>query len=551
MRNRSIALLLVIAGWVGANGAAWAADPPPNIVLMMADDLGFSDLGCYGSEIRTPNLDRLAREGLRFTQFYNTARCCPTRAALLTGVYPHQAGVGHMMADWGRPGYRGDLSPHCVTIAEVLQAAGYQTLMCGKWHVTRHMDPNGPKHNWPLQRGFMEFFGTIEGGGSYFHPVTLTLGNQPAAVGEGFYYTDAITEHAVEFIRGAAKNPRPFFLYVAYTAPHWPLHARAEDIAHYQGRYALGWDELRQRRYRRMIELGIVRESWALTPRDPAAPAWDKAPDKPWHQRRMEVYAAQVERMDRGVGRIVEAIEQLGLTDKTLIMFLADNGGCAEEIAANWKGRAIATTTRDGRPVQIGNNPSVMPGPEETYQSYGLPWANASNTPFRLYKHWVHEGGIATPLIVRWPGKVATPGTLTHQVGHVTDLMATCLEVAGAKYPAVFRQQSLVPLEGMSLVPVLRGQNRQRGPIFWEHEGNAAVRQGRWKLVRKYLGPWELYDMEADRTEMHDLASTRPEIVDQLAKLYQTWARRAGVEPWDEVSPGAKAKKAPTTRKPT
>jgi len=505
----------------------------PNIVLILADDLGFSDLGCYGSEILTPKLDELARTGLRFTQFYNAARCCPTRAALLTGLYPHQAGVGHMMDDWQRPGYRGNLNRECATIAEVLQAAGYQTMMAGKWHVSRHTGSEGPKHTWPLSRGFGKFFGTIHGGGSYFDPVTLTRDEHFVRASGDFYYTDAISEHAARFIEEAARSDAPFFLYVAYTAPHWPLHARPEDIARYKGQYSIGWDALREKRHKRMIRLGIIRPDWPITPRDSRVLAWYDAPYKPWHERRMEVYAAQIDRMDQGIGRILEKLRQVDKVENTLIFFLADNGGCAEEISSQWKGLHIPPKTLADQAVQVGNNPNAMPGTEDTYQSYGVPWANVSNTPFRLYKHWVHEGGIATPLVVSWPAVIRAGGGLVHEPGHVIDLMATCCDVAGIRYPDQVAGYRIQPTEGQSLKPLLLGGTRNRGPIFWEHEGNRAVREGKWKLVSRFPGQWELYDMEADRTEMNNLAEENPTLVKFMSRLYEEWTERVNVEPWD------------------
>jgi arylsulfatase A-like enzyme len=506
----------------------------PNIIIILADDMGFSDLGCYGGEILTPNLDRLAAGGLRFTQFYNAARCCPTRAALLTGLYPHQAGVGHMMDDYRRPGYRGNLNQECVTIAQLLRAAGYQTMMCGKWHLTRHVAPEGPKFNWPLQRGFDRFYGTIHGAGSFYDPVTLTSDNhfirRPSQ--RDYYYTDAISDQAVQYIEQAARAKKPFFLYVAYTAPHWPLHAPEEVVRRYRARYAVGWDSLRRERYERLTAMGIIRRDWAPAPRDPRVRAWEQEPHPPWQQRRMEVYAAQVDLMDQGIGRIMERLRQVGAERNTLVMFLSDNGGCAEEISPAWQGLHIPTKTHDGRPVQVGNAPGVMPGPEETYQSYGIGWAQASNTPFRLYKHWVHEGGIATPMIVHWPEVIGAGRRLTHELGHVVDVMPTCLEAAKVSYPSQFAGYPLTPPAGESLMPVLEGRARPRGPIYWEHEGNRAVRDGKWKLVSQHPGGWELYDMEQDRTELNNLADRFPIIVQDLAGQYEEWAKRSNVEPW-------------------
>ncbi len=521
----------------------------PNIVLLLADDMGYSDAGCFGGEMRTPNLDSLAAGGLRFTHFHNAARCCPSRASLLTGLYPHQAGVGDMMNDRGVPGYRGDLSPDCVTLAEVLKEVGYGTYACGKWHVSRFFDAEGPRHNWPRQRGFDRFFGTLNGAGSFFEPQTLMLDNGPVEEhGEGFYYTEAIADHAVRFLRGheEATPERPFFLYAAFTAPHWPLHAPEADIARTAGRFDAGWDVLRRERYARMLEMGIVNPRWSLTERDRLVPPWGEAPDRSWQLRRMEVYAAQVEIMDRAIGRILEEVDRQGVRENTLVLFLSDNGGCAEELnTQGWydyilRGREKVgrETTLDGKPVRVGNFPDVLPGPYDTYQSYGVPWANLSNTPFRLYKSFAHAGGVATPLLASWPAGIAARGELRAQVGHLPDLMATLVEVSGGTYPAVFRDREITPLEGRSLVPAFEDQPLERGPIFFEHEGSRAVLEGSWKLVaRGARGPWELYDMEGDRTETEDLSSRHPGEVERLTSLWQAWAERAQVIPASSGEP--------------
>ncbi|MEX2264851.1 MAG: arylsulfatase [Bryobacteraceae bacterium] len=520
-----------MAGSLSAGAAAGQSAKRPNIVVIMADDMGFSDLGCYGGEIATPNLDRLAKGGVRFTQFYNTARCCPTRASLLTGLYSHQAGVGHMVNDRGLPGYRGNLNRQSVTIAEALRPARYHTLMCGKWHVT---PVNESKDNWPLQRGFEKYYGTIHGAGSFFNPVSLTDGNTPTSPDrEDYYYTDAISDRASGFIGEYARKEDPFFMYVAYTSPHWPLHARDADIAKYRGRYKGGWDALRLERHRRMIDMGIVDRKWPLTPRDEAVPTWKDAVNKEWQARRMEVYAAQIDRMDQGIGRILARLRETGAEQNTLVLFLADNGGCAEELTSRSGGLHVPKTTRDGRPVAIGNDPSIMPGPDTTYQSYGIPWANASNTPFRLYKHWVNEGGIATPCIAHWPGGIRQSNRISTEPGHLIDVMATCIDVSGSKYPEEFGGNRITPLEGRSLLPVLQGGRREgHERIYWEHEGNRAVRQGRWKLVSRHPNAWELYDLEADRTEMKNLAGSQPAKARELAAKYEQWAARCGVEPW-------------------
>ena len=514
----------------------------PNIILILADDMGFSDLGCYGGEVRTPNLDSLARKGLRFTQFYNTARCSPSRASLLTGLHPHQTGIGILVGDDGPEGYRGNLNKQCVTIAEVLARAGYATYMSGKWHVAH--DFLNVNDTWPCQRGFQRFYGTVVGGGSYFDPNTLTRDNENIeheARDERFFYTDAISDNAAAFLddHAAADAERPFFLYVAYTAPHWPLHALPEDIARYKGRFDAGWDQLRIERLRRMVAMGIIDAAWELSERDSRVPAWDDAPDKQWQTRRMEVYAAQIDRMDAGIGRIVRALERNGQLDNTLIMFLSDNGACAELLGSQdqWlrRGHILREVTRDGREVRVGNDPGVMPGGEDTYQSYGIGWANLSDTPFRKYKHWTHEGGIATPLIVHWPRKITSGGQLRYQPGQLPDIMATVLQVTGAEYPETFNGNDILPCEGTSLVPIFENRSNRKGLMYWEHEGNAAVRDGKWKLVRDYPGPWELYDLSADRTEMHDLAAAEAARVEARAEAYRQWADRCGVVPREKI----------------
>ena len=525
----------------------------PNIVLIMSDDMGFSDIGCYGGEIHTPTLDHLAAGGLRFTQFYNTARCCPTRASLMTGLYQHQAGIGHMTGDSGSDSYRGDLNRRCVTIAEALRPAGYRTYMTGKWHVTRFTDRNGPKHNWPLQRGYEKFYGTITGAGSFYDPTTLcrdntyiTPDNDPQYKPDTFYYTDAISDNATKYIREHYdESPeKPFFMYVAFTAAHWPMHALEKDIAKYKGKFDKGYRYYRRQRFRRMKEMGLIREDWDMSER---AGDWEKVENKEWEARCMEVYAAMIDSMDRGIGRIVAELKKQGVFDNTLIFFLQDNGGCAEGMGRGKPRKPYPKyepmgpdelqphiwppmQTRDGRPVRVG--PEVMPGPADTYIAYGRNWANVSNTPFRLYKHWVHEGGISTPLICHWPGHIKTPGSLCHEPGHLIDIMATCVDVSGATYPSTYKGHEIQPMEGVSLAPAFGGRGLGDRAIYWEHEGNRAVRRGKWKIVSKHPGGWELYDMEADRTELHDLASTHPEKLNELKSLYEAWAKRCGVRPW-------------------
>jgi arylsulfatase A-like enzyme len=515
----------------------------PNILLILNDDMGYSDLGCYGGEVHTPHLDSMAVNGLRFTQFYNTARCCPSRASLLTGLYPHQADIGHMMGDDGIDGYLGDLNADTVTLAEALKRGGYSTYMSGKWHVTRHLD--GPIHNWPRQRGFDDFYGIITGAASYYYPRTLTRNNERIkAEGSDYFLTDAITDEAISQIQKhvSTGHNTPFFQYVAYTAPHWPLHAHEEDIVRHKGRFDAGWDELRKQRLERMVTMGIIDENWLLTDRDPQVGPWKNEKDKKWQARRMEVYAAQIDRMDQGIGRILRTLEETELFENTLIVFLSDNGGCAEELGsntANWiaKGpeKAGMLKTRDGRDVRFGNDPTIIPGAEDTYTSYGIPWANLSNTPFRLYKHWVHEGGIATPFIVHWPAGIKGKSELRHQPAQLPDIMATFLDIAELDYPEKYKDRTIKPLEGFSMVPTFANKASEREVLYWEHEGNKAVRKGKWKLVCKYPGIWELYDMDADRTELNNLAAEHSEIVRNLAGLYVEWTKKCTILPWDEV----------------
>lgn len=517
----------------------------PNIILIMADDMGFSDIGCYGSEIQTPNLDAMANSGARFTQMYNCARCCPTRASLLTGLYPHQAGIGHMVGNYGIPEYQGYLRDDCVTIAEVLKSGGYQTLMSGKWHVGGSYnplapdtwEPGGPGHPTPRQRGFDRYYGTLDGAGSYFHPHAMleddTVVHPEAAESGDYYYTDEISSHAVSMMAEAAQNDAPFFLYVGYTAPHWPLHALPEDIAKYEGRYRKdGWDGLRTARHEEMKGLGLVSEHWEISSRDEDAPAWEDVKVKDWEDMRMAVYAAQIDRMDQGIGQILAKLDELDLAENTLVLFLADNGGCAEFLAEDGWCQRYATQTPDGKPIHTGNHVDVRPGGPDTFMSYDLPWANASNAPFRLYKHWVHEGGISTPLIVRWP-RVIQPSRIEHTVCHVIDLLATCVDAAGVTYPTMYNDNAVTPLEGESLVSAFQTEGWQREtPVFWEHEGNRAVRDGRWKLVNRYPGSWELYDMVEDRTELNDLSEVNRPKVDDMVALYEAWAERCRVLPW-------------------
>jgi len=493
----------------------------PNIVVILVDDMGFSDLGCYGGEIPTPNIDALAANGLRFTQFYNTGRCCPTRASLLTGLYPHQAGIGHMTDDKGVPGYRGFLNDSCVTIAEVLRPAGYFTAHTGKWHVG-----HGDEARLPLQRGFDRFYGVPEGGGFYFKPKagrTVRLNHEIVhgegkATPDGWYSTDAWTDYGLRFIDEAREAKKPFFLYLAHNAPHFPLQAAPEDIAKFRGQYKAGWDALRLQRHARQQELGIVNVEWPLSPRDSTIEAWDTldAAQQDALDLRMAIYAAVMHRLDRAIGTLVTGLKERGVLDDTLILFMSDNGSSDEG----------GLHGKDG---------SGTPGSAESDVFLGRAWANAGGTPFRLYKKNSHEGGIATPLIAHWPAAITAKNTLCHTPGHVIDVMATCVDLAGTTYPTTFKDKPVLPMEGTSLKPLLGSSSPSLSPrsLFWEHEGHAAVRSGDMKLVRQgRAGPWELYDLKTDRTELHDLASAQPEKAKELTAQWEAWAERAHVKPY-------------------
>ena len=519
-----------------------AAEPAkPNIILILADDMGFSDLGCYGSEIPTPNLDALAANGLRFTQFYNTARCSPTRAALLTGLHPHQAGMGRLAEEaqgvMARhpDAYLGYLNNHCVTLAEVLRPAGYRTYLAGKWHLGQR-----DVSKWPLQRGFDRFYGILAGATSYFKPQgnrPLTLDNQiltPPANAD-YYTSDAFTDFAIRTVDETNKGT-PFFLYLAFNAPHWPLHARSEDIAKFVGKYRAGWDKLRVERHAKQLKLGIVSPASPLSERDPGARAWDELTEqqKTDLDYRMAVYAAQVHRMDWNIGRLVATLRERGLLDNTLIFFLSDNGACAEPY-----------TDLGGMAQDQINGPTVLGN-----VSYGQGWANASDTPFRRFKSHLHEGGIATPLIVHWPAGLKTrPGALDATPGYLTDIMPTALAVSGAAYPKEFKGQPITPLEGRSLLPILTATSQPASPrvLCWEQYGFKAVRAGDLKAVfspstmydKRGSGEWELYDLARDRTELHDLAAGRPDDLKKLVAQWDAWAARVRVSP----APGPVAKK--------
>lgn len=494
----------------------------PNIIVILADDLGYSDIGCFGGEINTPNLDQLAQTGLRFTSFYNAARCCPSRASLLTGVYPHEAGMGGMVSsDTSTPelgAYQGFLNQNSVTLAEVLKQVGYKTYMSGKWHVGER------REHWPLKRGFDQYFGLISGANSYFEMESSErymvhqdeLWYPPA---DGFYMTDAFTDTAVAYLNKheIRDNDSPFFLYLAYTAPHWPLHAMEEDIRRYDGFYDSGWDELRKQRYQRMKKLGIIDQRYDLSPRPNHIPNWESLSEensRDWADR-MEVYAAMVDRMDQGIGKVISTLRRQGKLENTLIIFLSDNGASPENV--------------DGRKL---NDPKFKVGQKGSYLSYDEVWANASNTPYTKYKAWTQEGGIRTPFIVHWPQVIkGASSPVSDAVGHIVDIMATCLDVSGARYPTEFNGHNIAKLRGRSLVPAFKGKKTEDRILFWEHFGRWAVREGSWKLIGgSKAEKTQLYDLSKDPVELNDLSQKYPLVLEEMRGKYQFWADEIGVK---------------------
>lgn len=498
----------------------------PNIIIILADDMGFADIGCFGSEIQTPNIDRLAKEGLKMTQFYNAGRCCPSRTALLTGLYSHQAGVGDMVKYKESAAYQGYLNDNCVTIAELLKdKAGYNTIVSGKWHVG--LQPSALAFN----RGFDKSFTMLNNGSSYFNSrplyndgskITFMINNQEVTRSDtSKYLTQAITDFAIRSLEEIKDKKDPFFLYVAYNAPHWPIQALPQDIAHYKGKYLEGWDKLRKQRYEKLLASGIVKKSWKLSDRDSRVADWDSLSpeEKDKWDTRMAIYAAMIDRMDAGIGEIMNKLKQLGKDKNTIILFASDNGGSADEVKS----------------LQTVIQKNGIPGSVNSIDSYEIPWANVSNTPFRLFKRNTHEGGISTPFIAWFPSVIKAGSTNT-QPAHFIDIMPTCLELAGISYPQKFKGRKLTPLEGLSLAKVF-GNRPWNGhdAIFWEHEGSRAIREGNWKLVAEIDKPWELYDLNADRSETNDLAAKYPEKVKKLEAEYLQWAKKVGVADWNKI----------------
>lgn len=523
----------VVAGLTleGCTSSSGQGQPKrPNIVLILADDMGYSDLSCFGSEIPTPNIDSIAKSGRTFTQMTNNPMCCPSRAALLTGLYPTQTGVGYYNRDYGSPGYQGYLNDSCATTAEVLKQAGYRTAISGKWHVSGWDQTSAL----PPARGFDESF-CERGGNGYFTTQRFLNGKQIGVSKKpNFYMTDSITGYATKRIKEFANGPDPFFLYCAYTAPHWPLQAPADAITPFHGHYKQGWTSTREKRFEQLRKLGITDPRWQLSPPPKAVGPWVTAPSKDWESARMEVYAAQIAVMDRGVGHILDTIKQQGIEQDTLVLFLSDNGASAEGIPTN---NRLDVPTRNGRPMRSGNLPSIFPGASDTFCSYGEDWANVSATPFRRYKRWVEEGGICTPFLASWPGTLPSGG-IDHRPLHVMDFMPTMLELSGATYPQTRQGHQVLPMEGESFANVLTDASNasqwdQERRLFWEFEGHRAARQGSWKIVSDLPeGPFELYDMIADRTENHNIAAQHPDIVKELGTAWEAWKARVGVRTW-------------------
>ena len=486
-----ITLLLAILLGISTE-LAQAADDRPNIVLIMADDLGFSDLGCYGGEIETPHLDRLAERGLRFSQFYNTAKCHSSRVSLMTGLYCQQAGSSSLS--------RG------VTIARVLGQAGYFTAMTGKWHLQSE----------PTKRGFDRYFGHLSGATNFFTgDNTFRLNGEPfTEFPEDFYTTDANIDYAFRFLDEAAASKKPFFLYVAFNAPHYPLQAPKAEVDKYRGKYRVGWDKLRRQRHRRQLEMGLLEEAWKLSPRPEHVRAWDSldADEQDWEDHRMAVFAGMVDRVDQNIGRLVDYLKKQGVLDNTLLLFCADNGAC---------------------PFERTRGREFMPWDARSYWTYDTGWAHAGNTPFRWYKQNQHEGGISSPLIVHWPaGLKTTSGSITHQPAHLIDVMATAVDLADATYPKTDNGRSIEPLQGKSMAPIFAG--RQREPhewLYFQFSNNRAIRHGQWKLVSARGGPWELYDLKADRTELNDLSAERPELTEQMRRQWHKMATEVDQAP--------------------
>lgn len=544
------AMVTVCAPWQPAPTAG--AENRPNIVIILADDLGYSDLGCFGGDVKTPNLDALAAGGLRFTNFYNNTRCCPTRASLLTGLYAHQAGIGAMTTKTPLPAYSGRLKPTAPTIAEVLKASGYRTAAFGKWHVSNtieradHMkdlnrqsfpDVFSPIEQYPTRRGFDEYYGNIWGVVDFFNPFSLVDGEKPVTeLPADYYITDAINQHATDFVKRQRDAKEPFLLYIAHCAPHWPLHARPEDVAKYRDQYTDGHEAVRERRYKRMAEIGVIDpKTTALSP--PVPTKWDRlSPEERRFQAGLfQAHAAMIDRMDQGLGDVFRALKETGRWENSLIVFLSDNGASPERYQQSGFDRP--NIARNGKPIRYDyDDLERLAGPEHTFYYLGADWAHVANTPYRKAKASQYNGGERTPMIAHWPAGMKAPvGSFARARGHVIDLMATALDLAGATLPETFAGATPHPLQGASLRPLFEGQpDRPDYPaLFGEHEGGRSVLSGDgWKLLKdRGEKEWRLYNVKVDETEMNDLSAQEPERVKTMQAMWERWANENEVLP--------------------
>lgn len=554
MKTFNFTYILSFAAIYAANGISYGQNiKRPNILVILADDLGYSDIGCYGGEVKTPNLDRLAENGVRFTHFYNTSRSCPTRASLLTGLYPHQAGVGRMTFDDHKPGYRGTMTHNGVTIAEVLKENNYNTAWVGKWHVAetplrpdqrqwlahqvKH-DEFAPKENYPINRGFQDCYGTIYGVVDYFDPFSLIHGEDLVeSVPDNYYSTIALSDTAVAYVNKYAKSDKPFFMYLAYHSPHWPLHALPEDIKKYENRYRCGWQKIREERYNRQKKMKLFGDCDNFLSERQFNDSWENNPDKEWDAYAMAVHAAMIDRMDQGIGKVIDALEKNGQLDNTLILFMSDNG-CSNEDCQNYPEgeNDRPAETRDGRKIVYPRNKEVLPGPETSYASVGAKWANVANTPFRFWKAKTYEGGICTPMIAHWPKGIKLPkGSINTSYCHVIDIMATCLELSGSKYPSKYNGYDIQPYMGLSMKSIFdTGKLSTKRDLYFEHFNEKALIDSEgWKIVQpaKNNGDWELYNLNSDRSEMHNLADKYPDRVKEMLSRYDKWEKQCKVVP--------------------
>ena len=485
----------------------------PNIIIILADDLGYSDLGCMGSEIETPNLDNLTKEGVLFSHFYNASVCCPTRASLLTGQCQWDAGMGTMAGGKSLfPEYQGFINKKSVTIAEVLKQYGYQTYMGGKWHV------GNERHMWPDKRGFDQFYGTPAGGGIYFYPSKfyerpIFWNGELVKPDTTWYSTDGFTDYAINFIKNERMEGKPFFMYLAYIAPHYPLQAKKQDIEKYKNKYSVGYEAIRNERFKKQKKLGIVTEELTLSPA--VYPAWESVENKEQEAREMAVYAAMVDCMDQNIGRLLKTLEDQGIEENTIVFFLSDNGAGMSD---------------------FNKTPEAEIGTRNSNAAYGV-WYNVSSTPYRKGKQRQHEGGIITPMIARWPAGIKNKGEIIHEPAHINDFMPTCIELAGAKYPKTFNGNKIGPHDGKSFLPLISGKEQDKERIYFSSFiGNNAIRQGDWKLVKLHKEDWELYNIKNDPTELYDLSHKEPAKFNELLTKYNDFAKEHGVRPWPLIN---------------